>query len=59
MVKPEGKAVAEEVCSLLDDPKRRERRARMGTERMGGPGAAGRIAHLINKEIEKLTNSLV
>ncbi len=57
MVKPEGKAVAEEVCSLLDDPKRRERCARMGTERMGGPGAAGRIAHLINKEIEKLTNS--
>jgi len=59
IVRPEGEAVAEEVCSLLDDPKRRERLARMGKERMGGPGAAGRIAHLIKKEIEELTNSLV
>lgn len=59
IVKPEGEAVAEEVCSLLDDPKRRERLARMGKERMGNPGAAGRIAHLIKKELEELKKSLV
>jgi len=43
VVKPQGKAVAEEVLSLLDDPERRERLARMGKERIGGFGAAARL----------------
>jgi len=42
-----AKSVAKEVCSLLVDPHRLNNMAKIGRERMGGPGAAKRVAELI------------
>jgi len=42
-----GKAVANKVCWLLRRPEELNKVARIGKERMGQPGASGRIAKLI------------
>ncbi len=47
-----GEAVADEVCSLLlKSPRQLREIVKMGKERMGGFGAAERVAKLIKKEI--------
>jgi len=47
-----GEAVADKVCSLLlKNPRQLEEIVKMGKERMGGFGAAERVAKLIKKEI--------
>jgi uncharacterized protein (TIGR03492 family) len=47
-----GEAVADEVCSLLlKSPRQLREIVKMGKKRMGGFGAAERVAKLIKKEI--------
>ena len=46
-----GEAVADEVCSLLKNPRQLREIVKMGKERMGGFGAAERVARLIKKEL--------
>lgn len=47
-----GEAVADKVCSLLlKNPRELKEMVKMGKERMGGFGAAERVARLIKKEI--------
>jgi len=42
-----AECVANEVCSILTDSHRLNNMAKIGRERMGGPGAAKRVARLI------------
>jgi hypothetical protein len=42
---PDG--VIKEVLDLLDNPEEYKKRSEIGKARMGGPGAAGRIAEYI------------
>lgn len=47
LVERDPEQVAEAVCRILTDEAERERRAAVGRERMGLPGAAGRMAERI------------
>jgi len=51
IVKPRDPAqIAQEVINLLNDPSRREEIGKRGKERMGPPGGAKKIAHLLIEE---------
>jgi len=53
IVENSGKAVADKVCWLLYHSEELNKVARIGKERMGEPGASGRIAKLICEELIK------
>ncbi len=53
IVKNNGKAVADKVCSLLHRPEELNRIVRIGRERMGEAGASKRIAKMICERLIK------
>ncbi|MBE0477711.1 hypothetical protein IBX65_01145 [Candidatus Aerophobetes bacterium] len=53
MTRNEAKAVADKVIELLDDSRQLAKVAKIGKERMGECGAAGRIAKIIGKELSR------
>jgi uncharacterized protein (TIGR03492 family) len=53
VVKRDGRSIAEEALSILKDENRYEAMAREGRERMGSPGAAGKMASLMQDLLSK------
>ena len=48
-----GPALADEVCAILEDPSRYARMQAAGYDRMGPPGASGRIAeYIVSRAVE-------
>lgn len=56
LVKPDAEVIAEKVCSILTNPGRFEKLIREGRRRMGKPGATERIANVIGKTVDKLSD---
>ncbi|MBI2914297.1 MAG: hypothetical protein HYY08_00075 [Firmicutes bacterium] len=57
VMEPAPGSVAREVLRILDHPEIYERMARAGRETMGGPGAALRIAELLEKDFLEAKNA--
>lgn len=54
ITKSDKKDIADKVLLLLNNPKKLHRVKEIGKERMSSPGAAEKIANLINEELAKL-----